>query len=192
MQTSRFYNSIAPLYSAIDFFLKPQKKILLQEINALPKGNILEIGAGSTHLNSYKNHNVTVIDLSEAMIKKAKTQQNSHTFFLMDGEHTSFSDYTFDYIVMSHVLSVTQNPNQMILEAYRLLKPHGKLFILNHFTPNNFLHYIDYGFHSISSLFHFKSYFKIDTLAALNSFQKEKEISLGKLNYYKLIIFKKG
>lgn len=191
MHRSTFYNLIAPFYSLIDFFLKPQKKVLIQEINRLPKGNLLEIGAGSTHFKLYKKHTVTVIDFSEAMLKKAKIQENLSACFLMDGEHTSFSDHTFDYIVMSHILSVTKDPNQMILEAYRLLQPNGKLFILNHFTPKNFLYYIDYGFHPISSLFYFKSFFKIDTLAALNSFKKEKEITLGRLNYYKLIILKK-
>ncbi|MFV0530473.1 MAG: class I SAM-dependent methyltransferase [Flavobacteriales bacterium] len=191
MRISRFYNSIAPFYSIIDFFLKPQKKILVQEINALSKGNLLEIGAGSAHLNHYENHYITVIDVSYKMLEKAKQQNNVHSFYLMNGECTSFPDNHFDYIVMSHILSVTCHPHQMLLEAYRLLKPHGKLFVLNHFTPQNALYYIDYGFHFISNLFHFKSFFKIDTLAVLNLFKKEKEISLGTLNYYKLIIFKK-
>ncbi len=186
-----FYNLIAPFYFCIDFFLKPQKKYLIAQINACPKGKVLEIGGGSSHLNYYKKHHITLIDASPNMLKRIHTTQNSYDTFVMNGEDTTFESDHFDYIVMSHVLSVTQNPNRMISEAYRLLKPNGKLFILNHFTPHNFLYYVDYLFQSISSFFHFKSFFKIDTLAALNLFKKEQEIPLGKLHYYQLIILKK-
>lgn len=191
MSLVKFYNFIAPFYPCIDFFLKPHKKYLIQKVNTYPKGKVLEIGAGSLHLNDYKNHHITVIDVSDKMLKKVEASHHQFDTFIMNGENTSFDNNSFDYIVMSHVLSVTKNPNQMILEAYRLLKPNGKLFILNHFTPTNLLYYTDYLFQSISSLLYFKSFFKINTLVALNLFKEDKRIALGNFNYYQLVILKK-
>lgn len=189
--TGKFYNRISFLYPFINYFLKAQRKRLIQEVNSNPPGKLLEIGIGTgVHLPLYAGHQITGIDLSEAMLKKAMKYQRSDTVLLnMDGEDLSFEDASYDYVVLSHVIAVTKNPDQLLAEVYRVLKPGGRLFILNHFTPDNWLGLADRAFQPLSSFFHFRSSFHVKDLQALHQFSLLKQTSLGKGSYYKLLIF---
>jgi ubiquinone/menaquinone biosynthesis C-methylase UbiE len=53
---------------------------------------------------------------------------------VMDGEALEFGDAAFDQVVMAYVLSVTAHPERMLAEAWRVLKPGGFAFIVNHET----------------------------------------------------------
>ena len=165
----------------------------MEEINNLPSGNLLEIGVGSgTHLPLYKTHQITGIDISSAMLHEAEKHKLPNISLLqMSGENLIFEDEKFEYIVMSHVLAVAKNPEKLLAEAYRVLKPGGKILILNHFTPNNWLKYVDKAFNLVSGLFHFNSLFKIDSLTNIKKFTLTKELAFGRFSYFKLLIFEK-
>lgn len=189
-----FYNRIAPVYKLIDVFLKKRKIHLVREISKEPKGVLLDIGIGSgTHLSFYRNHDVHGIDLSENMLDIAYLKENHTSIQLqqMDGELLSFNNNSFDYILISHVLSVTSNPEQMIAEAKRVLKEKGKLYILNHNTPNNFLRHLDKYFQFIAKRFHFSSYFKIKDIKSLQQLQLINERALDQFAYTKLFVYQK-
>lgn len=191
--TKSFYNKIAGFYPLIDLFLKPQKLALFNKINLLPSGRLLEVGVGNgSHLPLYQKHQVYATDISERMLVRARsTSGHSAQLYLMDGESLQFEECSFDYIVLSHLLSVVQNPEAVVNEAFRVMKPGGKLFILNHFTPDNPLRYIDRGFSSISRWFYFKSEFYPSSIKALNKFKLEEEIQFPPFHYFKILIFAK-
>lgn len=193
-QTESFYNKFSGLYPLINIFLKGQKQLLFQEINQLPYGNLLEIGIGNgSHLPLYKTHKIVGIDTSVKMLEMAKKKAGNETeLFQMDGEALRFDDAYFDYVVLSHVIAVVDHPEKLLEEAHRVLKPKGRVFILNHFTPDNWLKYIDRSFGSISKLFHFKSVFYVTDLIATKNFSQLTEINLGPLSYFKLLIFEKA
>ncbi len=178
----------------MDVFLKPQKQRLFQEINNCPFENLLEIGVGNgAHLSFYKTHKITGIDTSLAMIEIARKKQNANVELMqMDGENLLFPDCYFDYVVLSHVITVVDNSEKVLEETYRVLKPNGKVFILNHFTPKNWLRHIDKSFNGVSKIFHFKSVFYIDSIKAIKKFTLLKEIEFGKFSYFKLLIFCKS
>ena len=178
----------------MDLFLKPQKRTLFQEINNLPYGQLLEIGVGNGHhLHLYKTHKITGIDTSLRMLAMARKQKSRRTELLhMNGEELLFGDRTFDYVVLSHVIAVVDNPEKLLEEIGRVLRPGGKIFILNHFTPGNWLRYIDYSLQLVSRAAHFKSVFFISRLAALKKFTLLKEISFGRHGYFKLLIYSKA
>lgn len=189
-----FYNRIAPIYWLIDFFLKKKKVKLIAKINSEEKGDLLDIGVGlGTHIPYFKHHNIQAIDLSEKMLLKAK-QKKQYTpvkFQQMDGEQLEFPDNSFDFVLISHVLSVTPNPNLMISEVKRVLKENGKLYILNHNTPNNLLKYGDQLFQFFSKYFHFSSYFRVKDVETLQQFELLKEAKLDPFAYTKLFVFQK-
>ena len=178
----------------MDIFLKPQKSKLFQEINNLPFGQLLEIGVGNgKHLQLYKTHKIIGIDTSLNMLEIAGNQSSEHIELLqMNGETLLFQDQTFDYVILSHVIAVVDNPEKLLEETYRVLKPNGKIFILNHFTPNNWLRHVDYSFQIVSKIFHFKSVFYINSLTTIKKFTLLKEISVGQLSYFKLLIYGKA
>ena len=172
-------------------FLKSQKRKLFKEINSLPFGILLEIGVGNgSHLPLYKTHKIIGIDTSANMLNIAKKQKLDDIKLLkMNGENLSFQNQTFDYIVLSHVITVVNNPEKLLEEVFRVLKPNGKVYILNHFTPNNWLKHIDNSFKFISRIFHFKSVFHIDSLTAINKFRLISDVSLDRFSYFKLQIY---
>ena len=193
-RTDNFYNKFSLFYPLVDIFLKPQKRKLIEEINTLPFGDLLEIGVGNgKHLRFYKTHKIIGIDTSSKMLEIAREQKNKNIELAqMNAEALLFQDQTFDYIVISHVIAVVDNPEKLLEESYRVLKPNGKIYILNHFTPKNWLRHIDNLFQPFSKIFHFKSVFYIDSLTAINKFTLLKEICFGKFSYFKLLIYCKA
>jgi phosphatidylethanolamine/phosphatidyl-N-methylethanolamine N-methyltransferase len=192
-QTDSFYNKFSFLYPVVDLFLKPQKRKLFHEINNLPFGQLLEIGVGNgNHFQLYKTHNIIGIDTSLTMLEMAEKKKNEHIELLqMNGEMLLFPDEAFDYIILSHVIAVVDDPEKLLEEIYRVLKPDGKIFILNHFTPNNWLKHVDFLSQSVSRIFHFRSVFYINSLTTIKKFTPLKEIGFGPLSYFKLLIYSK-
>jgi phosphatidylethanolamine/phosphatidyl-N-methylethanolamine N-methyltransferase len=164
---------------------------LIEQVNNAPRGKVLEVGIGNgSHLPLYSNHHITGIDISDAMLANAQRYKTENVeLLIMDGENLLFTDSSFDYVVMCHVLAVTNNAEQLLEQAYRVLKPGGKLYILNHFTPGNWLSYVDRAFDRLSSIFHFKSCFYLDNITGLKRFSLLRQMDLGRHSYYKLLIF---
>jgi phosphatidylethanolamine/phosphatidyl-N-methylethanolamine N-methyltransferase len=188
-----FYNRFSFLYPVVDVFLSPQKRLLTREINKLPHGKLLDVGVGNgSHLKYYKRHNITGIDTSLEMLNKARSSNNNRVELIeMNGEDLSFSSGSFDYVVLSHVIAVVDDPEQLLLEVYRVLRPGGHVFILNHFTPNNWIRHIDQGFDYCARLLHFRSIFHQKDLKALLKLELKSEISTSISGYFKLLIFLK-
>lgn len=174
-------------------FLRPQKTELIKEVNSQRRGKLLEVGIGNgKHLSLYREHDITGIDSSAAMLAIAGKHANAETrLILMDGENLLFPNASFDYVVLSHVLAVVDCPDRLLHEIHRVLKPTGRVFILNHFTPGNPLRFLDYAFHPLSRMFRFRSVFYIEQLAAIKKFSLVKTKSF-RFSYFKLLIFKKG
>jgi len=192
-KTTTFYNRIAPIYPIINTLLKPYRSVLINKINSQPVGKLLEIGIGTgSHLPLYNKHEIVGIDISGAMLKRAESYKRDFTQLLeMNGESLDFGEEVFDYVVLSHVIAVTKKPEKMLTEVFRVLKPKGKLFILNHFTPNNALKFLDALFNPIGKWLHFKSLFFQHDLTTLQRFSSVAQESIGKLSYFKLLILQK-
>ncbi|WP_293310496.1 class I SAM-dependent methyltransferase [Pedobacter sp. UBA5917] len=190
---TNFYNRFSFLYPLVDVFLKPQKKKFFNEINQLPHGNLLEIGVGNgSHFYLYKNHKITGIEISTSMLNIArKNQTDNIELFQMNGEKLDFKDNIFDYVILSHVIAVADDPEKLLTQCLRVLKPNGKLFILNHFTPDNFLKYVDRIFNFCSKWLHLKSLFYIKDIKVTDQFKLEKEIVLKPFSYFRILIFAK-
>jgi len=192
-KTAAFYNSLSFVYPIIDVILKPQKRQLFNEVDNVREGVLLEIGVGNgSHLSQYRKHNVIGIDTSEAMLNIARKNRTPNIELIeMSGEALLFDDQFFDYVVLSHVIAVVGNAEQLLKEVHRVLKSQGQIFILNHFTPDNWLRHIDHSFEWIAKSLHFKSVFHIQDIQALKQFTLRKEVSVGMAQYFKLLIYEK-
>ncbi|AHD08262.1 class I SAM-dependent methyltransferase [Phaeobacter gallaeciensis] len=110
-------------------------------VNEHRSGRLLEVGVGTgLSLPLYKSSlKVTGIDFSEDMLKKAQKRVEEsdldHVEALrqMDARSLDFPDATFDTVSAMHVLSVVPDPEQVMGEIARVLKPGGKVVITNHF-----------------------------------------------------------
>ncbi|HZI25320.1 MAG TPA: class I SAM-dependent methyltransferase [Chryseolinea sp.] len=192
--SEKFYDRLTVLYPIIDFFLKPQKHKFFAIVNKYPNGRLLEIGVGNgAHFKYYSTHEVTGIDTSHGMLAKARKHLKSNIqLFKMNGETLLFPNDVFDYVVLSHVIAVVEDPEKLLEEVYRVLKPNGKVFILNHMTPNNWLKNLDKIFGSISKLFYFKAVFHMSSLHKIEKFKLLKEFNTGLASYFKIQIYEKS
>jgi phosphatidylethanolamine/phosphatidyl-N-methylethanolamine N-methyltransferase len=103
------------------------------------RGRILEVGVGTgISLPGYSSRNrITGIDLSEAMLRKAQRRvadlslTNVEKLEVMDAEHLSFPDASFDVVVANHVISTVPNPEAALDECARMLRPGGEMILLS-------------------------------------------------------------
>lgn len=102
-------------------------------------GRILEVGVGTgISLPVYSSQNrITGVDLSEAMLRKARRRvaelslTNVVKLDVMDAEHLSFPDASFDVVVANHVISTVPNPEAALGECARMLRPGGEMILLS-------------------------------------------------------------
>jgi phosphatidylethanolamine/phosphatidyl-N-methylethanolamine N-methyltransferase len=107
-------------------------------------GRILEVGVGTgISLPGYSSQNRIIgIDLSEAMLRKAHQRvaalslTNVLKLEVMDAEHLSFPDASFDAVVATHVISTVPNPEAALDECARMLRPGGEMILLSRIGAN--------------------------------------------------------
>jgi phosphatidylethanolamine/phosphatidyl-N-methylethanolamine N-methyltransferase len=102
-------------------------------------GRILEVGVGTgISLPCYSPRSRIIgIDLSEAMLRKAQRRvaelslNNVEKLEVMDAQHLSFPDASFDVVVANHVISTVPNPEAALDECARMLRPGGEIILLS-------------------------------------------------------------
>lgn len=143
--TQERYNRIAPLY---DFFEAGGEILLFRKWRRAFFGNlegkILEVGIGTGKNIPYYHQNteVTGIDFSPKMLERAqqrlkKEGRKNVTLLQMDVEHLDFPDNSFDYVITSCVFCSVPNPVEGLKEIRRVLKPTGKLVMIEHVLSNH-------------------------------------------------------
>ncbi len=102
-------------------------------IEMLPEtGNLLDIGCGTgLFVERYRAEGGSAIgiDISRGMIRQARRRCTQTDFIVGTGEVLPFSDASFDAIASLLAFSYMKDPQGMLSEAYRVLKPGGTIAI---------------------------------------------------------------
>ena len=151
-QVEEMFDSISPKYDFLNHFLSLgidniwRKKCVntLKEIN--PK-NVLDIATGtgdlaiaSLKLNPEK---ITGLDLSAGMLEKGKEKMKKRGYDTIiemikgDSENLPFDDNTYDASTVGFGVRNFQDLSLGLNEIYRVLKPGGKIAILEFSKPTN-------------------------------------------------------
>lgn len=102
---------------------------------------ILDVGCGEgSHLNLFLSSGQIGIgiDTNRFALNLAKKQYPKYKFIHFSGKNIPFPDNTFDLVYSTFVLEHTTDPEILISEMARVLKPNGQLVILcpNFGSPN--------------------------------------------------------
>ena len=98
----------------------------------------LDLASGTgviSHLMDDLGYQVTGIDWSEAMLERARAKAASRgraiRFHVGDAENTLESDDSYDVIITRHLVWTLVDPEACFAEWLRVLKPGGKLLIID-------------------------------------------------------------
>jgi ubiquinone/menaquinone biosynthesis C-methylase UbiE len=102
-------------------------------LDALPKnGKLLDIGCGTglfVQRYTENGRDAVGLDISKKMIERARLRCGECDYTVGTGEKIPFYDNTFDAISSLLVFSYLRDPEAMLDEAYRVLKPGGAIAI---------------------------------------------------------------
>ncbi|ATL45955.1 bifunctional demethylmenaquinone methyltransferase/2-methoxy-6-polyprenyl-1,4-benzoquinol methylase UbiE [Chitinophaga caeni] len=167
-QIAHMFNDIAPRYDFLNRFLSLgidviwRKKALRMLKKDRPQ-KMLDVatGTGDFAIMAHKilqPQHITGIDISAGMLEFGRQKienaglSGKISLQLGDSETISFADQTFDAITVAYGVRNFENIEKGLSEMFRVLKPGGKLIILEFSNPTAF---------PIKQLYHF--YFKYIT-----------------------------
>jgi SAM-dependent methyltransferase len=111
---------------------------IFNDVNLNESKTLIEIGCGigaqtEILLKRFPDIAITAIDISEEQIQKAKENftgiDKRVVFECQDASHLTFKDNSFDSAFICWVLEHVNNPLEILKEAFRVLKPGGKLYV---------------------------------------------------------------
>ena len=134
-----FYSNLVIPF-CIDFAMSGSSlQTYRQNLLADVSGEILEIGFGTgLNLPHYPENvnKITTIDPNPGMKRLARSRiaqsQITVDYKVLNGESLPMNDASFDSVVCTWTLCSIPLVDQVIAEVYRLLKPGGKFFFIEH------------------------------------------------------------
>ncbi len=139
MSLKHSYTFLAPIY---DYLVKPAfaelRRRNFAHMKAAENEEILLTGIGTGLDIPWlpPGPRYTGIDLTPAMLARARKQiagRKDIELKLGDAMQLPFNDERFDTIIMHLILAVVPDSQQALLEAQRVLRPGGRIFILDKF-----------------------------------------------------------
>ena len=114
------------------------RKQAVAAVDARPGQKVLDVAAGTgVSSEPFADAGVDVIaaDLSEGMLDVGRRRRPDMTFVQADVTALPFEDETFDAVTMSYGLRNVADYPKALSEIYRVLKPGGRIVILEFSTP---------------------------------------------------------
>lgn len=180
-QVATMFNNISGTYDFLNHFLSLGIDILwrkkaIKELKAIKPRIMLDVATGTGDfafeaINILKPEKIIGVDISEGMLdvarKKIAERNLQHIFSVQmgDSEGLHFPDNHFDAITVAFGVRNYQNLEKGLADMYRVLKPEGKIVILEFSKPRAFPIKQGYNFYSQQVLPFFGKVFSKDSRA---------------------------
>lgn len=153
-QVERMFDNIAHRYDFLNHFLSLGidniwRKKAINILKAVNPKSVLDIATGTGDVafavnKRLKPDTLIGLDLSEGMLKYAREKakkrglEDKIEFVKGDSENLEFQDNSFEGVIVSFGVRNFENLEKGLAEIYRVLKPGGKLVVLEFSKPKKF------------------------------------------------------
>lgn len=153
VQVEGMFDEISGSYDGFNRFMTFRldvkwRKNVRKKIEEISAEKILDVATGTAdlaiELAKIKNSHITGVDISKGMlavgnqkIKKLNLEEKIQ-LSIADSENLPFQDHSFDAVSVSFGVRNFENLNKGLSEILRVLKPNGRLVILETSVPENF------------------------------------------------------
>lgn len=175
-EVEQMFDNISPKYDFLNRLLSARidvlwRNLLVKKATRVNPSRILDVATGTGDLaialsKKIPNANITGFDLSAGMLevgrKKIIKENLTDKIKLIQGdaENMPFEDNSFDVITAAFGIRNFETLENGLSEMYRVLKPGGKLLILEFSQPQKF---------PMKQLYHFYSYKILPTIGKIFS-----------------------
>ncbi len=198
---TKSYARWAPIYDAtFGKITNAGRRRATEWINRHGGRDILEVGVGTgLALPLYhRDKSVTGIDYSDEMLAKARDKVLERklpqvaTLRQMDARELGFPDATFDTVAAMHIISVVPEPERVMAEIARVLRPGGHVVLTNHFARDKgVLARIEHWTAPFANLLGWHSDFRMETVLNTPGLTKVEEEDLPPFGMMTFLVLRK-
>ncbi len=196
------YRRWAPIYDHTFGMVAAQgRRHVVQHINQLPKGRVLEVGVGTgLSLPDYDpRHEIVGIDLSPEMLEKARERiteegiTNVTGLHEMDAGNLEFATHSFDIVVAMFVMTVVPDPEKVMRELARVTKPGGQVMLVNHFSQEEGLRgWVERRMAPFADKIGWRSVFDVDRVMVCEDLSLAERVSVRPFGLFTMMRFAKS
>jgi ubiquinone/menaquinone biosynthesis C-methylase UbiE len=187
------------LYLKENRYKKPKEcfkmliRLLKKKINKKIKYKLIDIGCANGELifnleKNFKNVEITGLDIRKDLINKAKKNVSRNINFIRkDISNKKFKlKNKYDIIIFSGVLAIFDNPNLVLKNLLKVLKPKGTIYIFDIFNMFDYNIYTKYEDIKMKKKV-LQSGWNMLSLNFIKKFFKNKKVEFFKFNINKKI-----
>ena len=164
-------------------------------------GRVLEVGVGTgLSLPRYGKHlEIVGVDIAPEMLEKARSrvaaQNLDHVTGLheMDAGNLQFPDNSFDTVVAMYVITVVPDPEQVMRELARVVKPGGQVLLVNHFSQEEGVRgFLERRMAPFAELLGWHSVFELSRVMGIEQLEMEDRRALRPFGIFTMLRFAKS
>lgn len=152
-QVTQMFNTISGTYDGLNRVISwgadvRWRKFVVNKVAEIQPATVLDVATGTGDLaialTAIPDAKITGLDISEGMLtvgrEKVAKKQLSHRIALQQGdsEQLPFADATFDAVTVGFGVRNFEDLEKGLTEIYRVLKPNGRLVVLETSVPEKF------------------------------------------------------
>jgi phosphatidylethanolamine/phosphatidyl-N-methylethanolamine N-methyltransferase len=195
------YARWAPIYDwSFGAFTNNACRAAVAAMNRMPASRILEVGVGTgVSLPFYdRKHRIVGIDLSRDMLDRARRkvaeEELDHVEGLevMDAGALAFADRSFDVATAMFVITVVPDPERVLAEMTRVVRPGGHIVLVSHFSAGSGARaFVERHLSRFSSKLGWRPNFPIERVLGRPGLALVERRSVGNDDHFTMLIFRR-